>query len=194
MVLKITTGNKKGITVASTKSARELRPTQSMVREAIINMVKNFSDFENLKVLDLYAGVGTMGLEFLSNDSEQVCFIEKDPKCIRILRSNIKELAFAQKSKVIAKPVLEGLKQLAKQGESYDLIFADPPYKNDDFAKVAEQILKENLLNDDALFIWEFSIRGPEAKLDESHLTQLDIIKEKRYGDTLLRIFRKSAQ
>ena len=80
MAIKISTGKYRGKTLASTQEARELRPTQSLVREAIISILQSyFDDFEEMNVLDLYAGIGGVGFELLSNEAQSITFVEKDP-------------------------------------------------------------------------------------------------------------------
>ena len=94
MVLKICTGDLRGKTLASTNNARELRPTQALLREAIINTCLSYFDFDfsSMRVLDVFAGTGAVGFEFMSNAAGEINFIERDPKCVRLLKTNIKNL------------------------------------------------------------------------------------------------------
>lgn len=193
MVIKIATGKKKGITIASTKSARELRPTQALVRESLINIVRNSAliDLSQAHILDLYAGIGSVGLEFLSNDVASVQFVEKDIKCVKVLRENIRNLGFGTKSKILLRPVLKALEQM-NQNNGFDLIFADPPYKFDDFQKIFSKIFEKNLLKKEGLLVWESSAPDLEKQVTELFLDEVTLAKKKKYGATCLYFFSKN--
>ena len=145
MVIKITTGEKKGITIASTKAAKELRPTQSVVREAIVNMLFNSSlveaPVEELDALDLYAGIGSVGIELLSNGINSVTFVERDPKCIKVLKENIRNLSYSQSAYITFKALPGAIKYINQfsKVKNFQLIFADAPYKDQNFIKILEE-------------------------------------------------------
>ena len=215
-MLKIVTGHKKGITIASTKSARELRPTQALIRQALVNILRN-QDLLNseTKALDLYAGIGSVGLELLSNDVGQVVFVERDPRCFKILKSNIAKLGFNEtvdanagpqkKAAVIPKPVLSAFKILRadSKAEPFDLIFADPPYKDKGLERIIKEILGyapeaseearlPALLKIGGTLVWECS----EGELWDDSLQaafgELELEQVKKYGDSFLYFWRRT--
>ncbi len=188
MVLKLTTGSRKGASLASTKSARQLRPTQSLDREALINTTQHLLDFAQLDVLDLYAGIGTVGLEFISSGVRSVVFVERDPICIKTLRANIKKLGFEDKATILAKALPKGLSGLAAQ--SFGLIFADPPYADDSASTIIKEILGKDLLAEGGYLIWETAANSScKTALEEAF--GLKLVKHKSYGDTELYIFQR---
>ncbi len=192
MVLKIATGPKKGITVGSTKANKELRPMTARAREAIIQILDNMSfDFRNSKALDLYSGIGSLGWEFISNDISSIVFIERNKICAQLLKASAQKIGAAEKVTVFSKSVEDGLSQLGRSfqnHENFDLIFADPPFKIDAFGEISKLILENNLLKKDGILIWHSPARRP---IHDNTNQELELIKEKKYGDSLISFFQK---
>ncbi len=187
MSLKLCTGTKKGISLASTKEARELRPTQALVRQALVNTMHNLVDLASIDILDLYAGIGTVGLEFLSSGAKSVVFIEKDTNCLRVLRENIKKLGYIDQTRIIAKPLPKGFSGV--EDSQFGLIFADPPYADKNSATIIKEILDRKLLVKGAYLIWESASvsKGKPVPGEDFGLT---LLKQKSYGDTTLYIMQ----
>jgi 16S rRNA (guanine966-N2)-methyltransferase len=100
------------------------RPTTDRVREALFNMLAARRDFDGLRVLDLYAGSGALGLEALSRGAASVLFIESDRRAADVIARNVAtvglEGALVRRGSVA--------KVVAGPSEPMDLVFADPPY------------------------------------------------------------------
>ncbi len=187
MVLKLATGSKKGFALASSKSARQLRPTQALVRQALVNTMHNLLDFASLELLDLYAGIGTVGLEFLSSGAASAVFVEKDPLCLKVLRSNICNLGFSSRSQVLAKALPKALCGLGSR--EFSLIFADPPYADTKAPTIIKEILDKSLLAKQGYLVWE-AARGGACKAALGEPFGLKLVKHKSYGDTELYIMQ----
>jgi 16S rRNA (guanine966-N2)-methyltransferase len=100
------------------------RPTADRVREALFSMlVSRLGSFEDLRVADLFAGSGALGLESLSRGARSVTFVESDPKAIAVIRRNAETLGTSVQ-------VLTGSALALPRSEPFDLIFADPPYSS----------------------------------------------------------------
>lgn len=190
--MKLVTGSKKGISIASTKAARELRPTQAIVREAVINTILSRFELAELRVLDLYAGIGTLGLECLSSGAGHCSFVEKDPAALKMLRANLINLGFDKQSRTISRALPMALKQL-DPGKPFDLIFADPPYARDDAREIIGEILTRGLLAEGAWLLWECSSRSVAKSALEKGFAGLELFKQKSYGETELFIFEQSS-
>lgn len=102
-----------------------VRPTSDRVREAWMSILA--PELEGARVLDLFAGSGALGLEALSRGAAHVTFVESDPRVLRVLRANLQELGAGPAARVVRADGLRLLHETAP--ESYDLIFADPPYE-----------------------------------------------------------------
>lgn len=126
------------------------RPTTDFAKESLFNILNNRIDFEELKVLDLFAGTGSIGYEFLSRGCSKLTMIELNFKHIQFIKSVLKDLD--EIAKVYRADVF---KYLQNEKGKYDLIFADPPYDLANFEEVPKLVLKKDLLTDDGLFILE---------------------------------------
>lgn len=201
MVLKLATGKFKGITLASSDTAKELRPTQAVIREAIINilysmfMAEEFDlGFEDLNILDLYSGTGSMGYEFLSNDAEAVNFVDYDLKCIKLLESNAKKLKIADKVKISRGKLPQILKRIKERrfGKAFNALFCDPPFKFtvEEFVRTINCVFELDLLEKGSLIVLEYKNLDLAKLLKEHYSAQLEILKSKQYGDCSLVIAR----
>ena len=121
------------------------RPLRDYIKENIFNIIthgKNFKlNLEKTKILDLYSGVGSFGIECLSRNASKVVFIEKDPLAFSILKKNIYNLKIENRSEIVFEDVEHHFEGLNTK-EKFDLIFLDPPYKNISFIEVMS-IIKE---------------------------------------------------
>ncbi len=187
MVLKIATGQFKGITLASTDTARELRPTQALVREAIINTLGSLGvDFEELDILDLYSGTGSMGFEFLSNGASSVSFVERDPKCLKLLRTNSIKLKLVDQVNIVVGTLPAVLKSIKRKNpvKNFDLVFFDPPFKFTvkQFIDTVKAVLENDLIKPEGLMLLEYKNMELVKVLEESFSEDLVILKTKKYG------------
>ena len=100
------------------------RPTADRVRETLFSMlVSRLGSFEELRVADLFAGSGALGLEALSRGAATATFVESDPHAARILKRNVEELRAGDRVRILAGSALA-----LQRSEPFDLILADPPY------------------------------------------------------------------
>lgn len=103
-----------------------VRPSSEALRESLFNICRDST--ENAVVLDLFSGSGAIGLEALSRGAKRVTLVDNHRDSIHCIRDNVKTLKVEKESSVILGDVLRILEKLIEKGESYDLIFADPPY------------------------------------------------------------------
>ena len=117
-------------------SKMHVRPTQAKIRKSVFQILE---PFDGLEVLDLYAGVGTLGFEALSRGAAQVVFVEKDRGVYKILEKNT-ALFHNEKMRLHLSDAIQFISR--NSSERFDIIFADPPYSMTNF-----QHLKENAQN-----------------------------------------------
>jgi len=162
---------------------KDIRPTKDIVREAIFDTLRAW--IVNKKVIDLFAGCGILGIEALSHGAKKVIFIEKEKKCIEIIKENIENLKL--KNCEIIKGDCEY--EIEKfENEKYDLIIGDPPY---DFPvskleRIIEKIVKLNILKKNGILVIEH-----EFKKEVPVVEGLEVIKKKKYGKTGLTYLRR---
>ena len=132
-----------------------VRPTTDMAKESLFNILNNLVDFEDLKVLDLFAGTGNISYEFFSRGAQQVTAVETDSKCVAFIEKTSEEL----KAECIAVFKANVFQFLNHSFGSYDLIFADPPFEMEQIKELPDLVFKTDLLNNEGWFILEHSKR-----------------------------------
>lgn len=167
------------------------RPTQDMVREALFAMLGSVDDAH---VLDLFAGSGALGIEALSRGAATATFVDSDLAAVRAVRENLAGLDVEQSRSITAEaearvsragvPVF--LRAAARNGEQWSLVFCDPPYRLAHRLGGQLRELLPPVLAEEARIVCESSVRQP------LELT-LPLLKERRYGDTLIAIYSSGA-
>ena len=173
-MLKILSGKYKGTKLDSI-SLNSLRPTQAIVKKSIMDSIMFF---DNKVVLDLYCGIGTLGLEALSRGAKKVKFVDNNYKVLTCLSKNVNKLKLDAQCELVKSDVGKYIDSDLKQ---YDIIFADPPYKKDCFFEVFPFVKKS--LNKNGIFVYES--KKKDFNLDED-------IKVKYFGSTQILIWKQT--
>ncbi|MEC3908183.1 RsmD family RNA methyltransferase [Tamlana sp. 2201CG12-4] len=131
-----------------------VRPTTDMAKESLFNIINNLYYFDEVSVLDLFAGTGNISYEFASRGTEQITSVDQDFGCIRFINQIAEK--FEMPINTIKSDVFKFLEKTSMQ---VDIIFADPPYglTNEQFAQIPELIFKNNLLLNNGLLVIEHS-------------------------------------
>ena len=133
--MRIIGGKFKGKKILQPKD-KETRPLKDLAKESIFNIINHSNKFkiniENSIVLDLFAGVGSFGLECLSRGAKHVTFVEKYNGVLPILKSNLNNLNMREKYEIIEEDLLSNY-FLKKIQLKFNIIFLDPPYKKKDY-------------------------------------------------------------
>ncbi len=154
-----------------------IRPTTDIARESIFNILNNLMNFDQARVLDLFAGTGALGLEALSRGAKSAHFVEKSIKSIQVIKKNIESLSISKDEYLIFKS--DAQKYLEDCNEQYDVIFADPPYSITFFDNFIDIVKKNQLLADDGIIIFEMSSQR-NVNIDDN----FELIKIKEIGAT----------
>lgn len=178
MRMRIISGQFKGRFIKVPQSDK-IRPTTDRVRETLFNLIINRISFEDILVLDIYSGSGSLGLECLSRGAAEVHFIEKDFFIYNNLLDNIKSLGVEDNCKVFKTDASGFTRQ--KTANRYDLILADPPFFKDDIYKVVENIRINSYLAQEGIMIIERSIQTKEKDV-----LNFNIEPFKKIGDACL--------
>jgi 16S rRNA (guanine966-N2)-methyltransferase len=121
------------------------RPTTARARGSIFSRLQTRIDFDGIRVLDIFAGSGSLGIEALSRGAGQATFIDSSREAARVIADNLERLGIARRGRVILSDVRRALGELARAGELFDLIFVDAPYKDDLSAEVLASIARDGL-------------------------------------------------
>lgn len=142
--MQVLTGTAKGKKL-KVPSSRKVRPTTSRIKKSIFDKLGNI---EGLKVLDLFAGSGNLGIEALSKNALHVTFVEKDRPTSRLISENIANCGFENNTTVINSDYQKAVKFLERKNEKFDLIFIDPPYQLFDKVNFVDMLeLSSTVLN-----------------------------------------------
>ncbi len=129
-----------------------VRPTTDKAKEALFNVLNNHFDFESIRVLDLFAGTGSISFEFASRGAEVVA-VENHPRCVRFVRQVAKDLCMEQLSCIKA----DVFRFLKHQQKPFDIVFADPPYDLQGIAELPDIVFAGKLLTESGWLVIEHS-------------------------------------
>ncbi len=176
--MRIIAGKMKGASLFMTPN-KNTRPLKDMVRESIFNLLTHSNKFlfqiEKTNILDLYSGTGSFGLECLSRNAKNVCFIEKDKSAIKVLKDNIEKLKVKKKINIYPIDVTSFIKK--DMNNKYDLIFCDPPFKNNNIDNLVKLFFEKKLLKKNGIIIIHRN-----KKSNDKFPNYFNILDERFYG------------
>lgn len=179
--MRIISGKYKGNLVSF--QATHIRPTTDRVKESLFNILQG--QIEGSRVLDLFSGTGSLGIEALSRGARDAVFVDANKKSADILRKNLQKLKVQEPTQIIQKDVLSFLKTY--DGEPFDLIFSDPPFTEEMAHDVMLALSKSKVFHGDTLMTIE---SGRREKIEEDYLPLIryDV---REFGDKFLSFYRK---
>ena len=157
---------------------RDIRPTSDKVRGAIFNTLGSIIRLDGVRVLDAFCGTGALGIEAISRGAAHCVFVDKARVSLDLARENVSVLGIEGQADF---KVGDACKVHFKGGDPFDLVFLDPPYKQDMIVPVLEKLVEEEILSDQAVCVLEAE---KNAVLDLPR--QFELLKDKQYGDTLV--------
>ena len=184
--MRVIGGNAKGRRLKVPKG-QGVRPTSGRVKEALFNILPH--DLSGIKLLDLFAGTGNVSIEAISRGAAEAILIDSSDQSGNVIRENLRRLRFMDRTRVWIVPVSRALRLLARRGESFDMIFLDPPYQRNRVEACLKIIARGNLLRSSGTLIVEHSTRE-QVEPEYGSLVMQD---RRSYGDTLLSFFKHKA-
>ncbi|MET2984661.1 16S rRNA (guanine(966)-N(2))-methyltransferase RsmD [Aureibaculum conchae] len=176
--MRIISGKHKGKRITAPKKL-PARPTTDFAKEALFNIINNNYYFDELSVLDLFAGIGSISLEFSSRGAKTVTSVDNHYSSVQFVQKTADELQLnirALKSDVFS--------YLANNKMTFDIIFADPPYSfaKEQLEKIISLVIENRMINEDGLLIIEHS-----KHTDISDLPNFSY--SKKYGSSMFSFF-----
>ena len=173
--MRIISGKARG-TKLFTLEGENTRPTLDRVKESVFNIIQN--EIEGAKILDLFAGSGAIGLEFLSRGAEKAILCDKSKEAINIIKKNVEKTHFENNVQIYNTDFENCLEKI--KNEQFDIIYLDPPYETDYIIKALEKIIKENIAKEESLIIIE---TDDELRI-EKQIENIDvkIVDKRKYG------------
>ena len=159
---------------------KSTRPLKDLVRESIFNILEHskneFVELKNAKVLDLFAGTGSFGIECISRGASKVFFFENYKKSLKILKKNIDHLNLSSKSEIFDENAYN-INRINTIYKNFDLIFFDPPFKDNKINQLVSKIKKLKIASNKTLLIIHRN-----KKIKEKFDKDIIILREKNYG------------
>ena len=178
--MRIITGKAKGVRL-QTLEGEVTRPTAERVKEAVFSMIQ--FDIEGRRVLDLFAGSGQMALEALSRGAREAVLVDKSKQAVSIINQNVVKTKFTEQAKVFCADFSEYIRRFG--GESFDIVFLDPPYAAKLYAPALEGLLRAGMLKSTTIIVCESDtaeIFGGNEALRASFCE----VKVSRYSKTVI--------
>ncbi len=148
--MRIISGTHRGRKINPPKNL-QVRPTTDLAKESLFNILNNFINFDEINVLDLFAGTGNISLEFASRGSVEIISVDKNYRCVEFIKKVTRELNF-ENVRVVKADVFRFLKN---PQATFDLIFADPPYSLEKTKQIPDYIFRNGWLKKNAWLIIE---------------------------------------
>jgi 16S rRNA (guanine(966)-N(2))-methyltransferase RsmD len=176
--MRIVSGKWKGKRIVAPKNL-PTRPTTDFVKEGLFNILNNRFFFDDLRVLDLFAGTGNIAYEFASRGAGEITCVDQNKGCVRFIGEMADDLGAN-----IQSVQLDAWLFVQKTTTSYDIVFADPPYDWDKHEALAEALIQKGFLKEGGEAIIEHS-----ADTDLSHLP--GFFEHRKYGHVHFSFFSR---
>ena len=179
--MRIISGSLKGKRITA-PSNLPVRPTTDFAKEALFNIINNQWYFDEISVLDLFSGIGSISLEFASRGAKKVTSVDNFFGCVKFLEETSKKLEL---DNIINTQKNDAIKYVSKKAtKGYDIVFADPPYDlaAEDYNKLLDGILENGWLEEEGNFILEH----PDSIQFEDHPR---FVQHKKYGNVHFSFF-----
>ncbi len=180
--MRIIAGIYRGRTLASPRD-RSVRPTTDRAKQTIFDILSNRIDFDGARILDLFAGSGSLGLESISRGAAVTTFVDNARDSLALLRKNIQTLDCEQQCTVYQADVFWYLKNTHSK---FDVVFADPPYRLEKIGSIPTAIHDSGVLVEQGYVVMEHS-RESVIELDEM---KYDIVR-RPFGQTTVLILQR---
>ena len=178
--MRIIGGNYRGKKI-NLPEDKKTRPLKDIVKESIFNLIKHSNKFKieikNSQILDLFAGSGSFGLECISRGAKKVVFLENYSKVLNILKKNLNSINAYKNSHIIEKNCFDFLLENNQFQNKFNLIFLDPPYKEEKINFLVNKIKENKILKEDGIIILH---RHKKDNLMNSK--KINILDERIYG------------
>ena len=188
--MRIISGSFKGKKILEPKD-KKTRPLKDLTKESIFNIILHSNKFEiklaNSNILDLFSGTGSFGLECISRGSEFVFFLENYTPVLEILKINISNLKYEDKSKIIEIDAFKINNNTFEDNQKFQIIFCDPPYKEKKIELLIEKIIEIDVLERNGIII----IHRKKGDID-TYPKKFKVVDTKNYGLSTFVFGRKS--
>ncbi len=177
--MRVIAGEFKGRRLTTVKGMKT-RPILDRVKESLFSILT--SSVVDARVLDLYSGAGTIGIEAISRGAEHVVMVDISNGAFKAARENIARLELRDRVEFIQSDVKRALNSLSAEEHQFDLIFFDPPYFKDQALRILPGLLSAGVLAEDGLLIY----RHHKKESVDRAVKDWHILRQHKVGETIL--------
>lgn len=179
--MRIISGKYRGKQIRPPKNFKA-RPTTDFAKESLFNILTHRYDLDGMEVLDLFSGTGSISYEFASRGAKSVIAVELSPAHYKFIQATCRELELDQVHVIRG----DAFRYLKKPFQSFDLVFADPPYDHPGLAELPDLVMSSSILEENGLLILEH----PSTYTFTAHPHYL---QNRKYGGVNFTLFEKSS-
>lgn len=184
--MRIISGAARGRSLVA-PAGEKTRPTLDYVRESLFNIIR--WDVQDARVLDLFAGTGALSLEAVSRGAKEAVLIDMDRDACAAIRKNMETTKLGDRCRLIARDYQQAMDALAREGQKFDVVFIDPPYRMENTGEMCAALYDKGLLSDAFMIVVEHR-RGLAPLLDE----RFEAYDLRKYRDTEITFVRRSGR
>ncbi len=180
--MRIISGTARGRSLVA-PAGEKTRPTLDYVRESLFNII--LWDVQDARVLDLFAGTGALSLEAISRGAREAVLIDMDRDACAAIKKNMESTKLGDRCRLIARDYQQAMDTLAREGQKFDVVFIDPPYRMENTGEMCAALYDKGLLSDAFMIVVEHR-RGLAPLLDE----RFEAYDLRKYRDTEITFVR----
>ena len=182
--MRIIAGSARGRAIVA-PAGEKTRPTQDHVRESLFNIIR--WDVQEAQVLDLFAGTGALSLEAISRGAREAVLIDMDHAACTAIKKNMETSRLGDQCRLISRDYRMAIDALAREGQKFDVVFIDPPYRMENTGEMCAELLDRGLLGSEAMILVEHR-RGMAPLIDP----RFEAFDQRNYGETQITFVRVS--
>ena len=186
--MRVVAGSVRGFNLI-VPSGKNTRPTTNRIKETLFNILQ--WDIAGCRFLDLFSGSGGIAIEALSRGAKEAVMVEKDREAVRCIKQNVQHTKMDDRSRVMPMDVMQALRRLEQAGQSFDIIFMDPPYQLNAEKEVLTAIADSKIADEDTQIIIEATL---DREFSEDELACFDVVRVKEYKTNKHIFLQKSSR
>ena len=186
--MRVIAGNAHGRRITAPRGL-DTRPATARVRSSIFSRIDARFDLIGARVLDLFAGSGSLGLEALSRGVAHVTFVDSSRAAAAAIAKNLVVFGFSEAARMLTTDVMRALTDLGAAQERFDLVFVDAPYANDLSAAVLAALVEMELIAPQGWIVVRQAGRAPALTPE-----RLERVNEATLGDHRIALYRRFEQ
>lgn len=192
--MRVIAGTARGRPLKAPRGAA-VRPTSDRVKETLFNVL--MPRLAGARVLDLFAGSGGVGIEALSRGAALAVFVDQSAEHLRVVRDNLAVAGLTDGARVVRRDAFQAVRELGARGQTFDLVFVDPPYETDLGRRILAALVQAGVLAPGGWLVWERHRKTPAPEVvspPAAAAGALTRFRELALGETVLSFYAIAAE